>query len=116
MLQIFHTVCQSMESNSSELYTVIELLEEMRKLADNPCDVYSVKHLKELLKLHYGEDTIYGLLVFVVEKICFKSIAQGSSISGPRAKSGPQRLNNWPAEQHQRKIFIFLYFTLFFYK
>src|SRR6218665_3357298 len=52
MLQIFHTVCQSMQSNSSELYTVIKLLEEMRKLADNPCAVYLVKLLKELLKLH----------------------------------------------------------------
>ena len=26
---------------------------------------------------------------------------QRSSISGPRAKSGPRRLNNWPAEQRQ---------------
>jgi len=26
---------------------------------------------------------------------------QGSSISGPRAKSGPLRSINWPAEQHQ---------------
>src|SRR6218665_3569647 len=28
-------------------------------------------------------------------------VYQGSSISGPRAKSGPRRPNNWPAEQLQ---------------
>jgi len=29
------------------------------------------------------------------------SVLQGSSISGPRAKSGPRRPNSWPAEQRQ---------------
>src|SRR6218665_2630985 len=28
-------------------------------------------------------------------------VCQGSSISGPRAKSGPRRPQNWPAEQSQ---------------
>src|SRR6218665_86018 len=28
-------------------------------------------------------------------------LGQGSSISGPRAKSGPRRPNNWAAEQRQ---------------
>jgi len=32
---------------------------------------------------------------------CAVSLGQGSSISGPRAKSGPRRPNNWPAEQRQ---------------
>ena len=75
MLQIFHTVCQSMESNSSELYTVIELQGEMRKLADNPCDVYSIKHLKELLKLHYGEEIWFAGVCGRKDVICFRSIA-----------------------------------------
>jgi len=28
-------------------------------------------------------------------------LRQGSSISGPQAKCGPRRPNNWPAEQRQ---------------
>src|SRR6218665_435285 len=38
------------------------------------------------------------------------TIHQGSSISGPRAKSGLRRLNNSPAEQHQNAQELFLHF------
>ena len=37
-------------------------------------------------------------------------LPQGSSISGPRAKSGPRRPNNWPAEQRQNAEEIYYIF------
>jgi len=36
----------SMEANIHELYTVVKVQGRLRKLADKPCDVYSVQHLK----------------------------------------------------------------------
>jgi len=51
-------------------------------------------------------------------RIYFFAINQGSSISGPRAKSGPRRPHNWHAEQSQNtekiissvlKIYIFIF-------
>jgi len=38
-------------------------------------------------------------------------LQQGSSISGPRAKSGPRRPNNWPAEQRQNAEDIYYMFS-----
>jgi len=37
-------------------------------------------------------------------------IKQGSSISGPQAKCGPRRPNNWPAEQRQNAEEIYYIF------
>src|SRR6218665_1037726 len=43
-------------------------------------------------------------------------LRQGSSISGPRAKSGPRRPNSWPAEQGQNaeEIYYIFFKTHFF--
>jgi len=37
-------------------------------------------------------------------------LGQGSSISGPRAKSGPRRPYNWPVEQRQNAEDIYYIF------
>jgi hypothetical protein len=54
---------------------MIDVQEEMRKLADEPCDVFSVKHLKELLKVRYGDEIWFAGVSGRKDVICFKSIA-----------------------------------------
>ena len=46
----------------------------------------------------------------VCDVMMHEGIGQGSSISGPRAKSGPRRPNNWPAEQCQNAEDIYYIF------
>ena len=72
MLQIFQTACQSM--GHGELYTVVKVQEAMRKLVNKTYDVYSVKHLKELLKLHYGEEIWFASVCGRKDVIRFRSI------------------------------------------
>src|SRR6218665_819987 len=45
----------------------------------------------------------------LIGALCF-GLYQGSSISGPRAKSGPRRPHNWPAEQLQNSEEIYYIF------
>src|SRR6218665_3513057 len=47
--------------------------------------------------------------------ISFFTVNQGSSISGLRARIGPRRLNNRPAEQHQNaKEIYYIFFQIHF--
>src|SRR6218665_1858510 len=44
-----------------------------------------------------------------------KYLGQGSSISGPRAKSGPRGPNNWPAKQRQNvEEIYYIFFKIHF--
>src|SRR6218665_2808296 len=75
-----------------------------------------VKHVHQLSRAQR-----HWVLCRTVEtdvEITCDDVRQGSSISGPRAKSGPRRPNYWPAEQRQNAeeiayIFFKTHFSVF---
>jgi hypothetical protein len=56
------------------MHTVVDLQEEMRKKAKDPEAVYSVKHVKVLLKERYGDALVFASVSGHKDVICFRDI------------------------------------------
>jgi hypothetical protein len=75
MMEIFRNVCEWMEESVDELYTVVEVQQEMRQRAENKEAVYGVKHLKSLLIDHYGDSIMFGSVCGRKDVVCFRHMA-----------------------------------------
>ena len=75
MIEIFQNICEWMEESIDELYTVVEVQQEMRRRAGNKEAVYGVKHLKRLLIEHYGDSIMFGSVCGRKDVVCFRHMA-----------------------------------------
>jgi len=75
MMEIFQSVCKWMEENDDDLYTVVEVQEEMKKRAQDPEAVYGVQHVKKLLTARYGETIIFVRDGNRKDVLCFRNRA-----------------------------------------
>ena len=81
---------------------IITIEEPDRKVLTITAGVFERCHRteNELLTMAHGA-WVYLVHVELDSNSSDRWSTLGSSISGPRAKSGPRRPNNWPAEQRQ---------------
>ena len=74
ILEIFNDACQWMETHC-ELITVLELRDEMRRMADDPDSVWSVPYLKMQLQERYGDDIWFASVTGHKDVVCFRRVA-----------------------------------------